>query len=280
MFSFRRISSFFVFVDAIGESLQVMERSCLPLICSSDRRRRNKAMLSSVCFVAMMLSACSSANSRTSPEQAFALSASALSGSDHYRFEGELLIYDPLGAVAKRSQYAGEVTGHGNLKIQWSGDPEQIVQLGAKDGRYRPLQLLEAIQNRHAAVAYVDPPSGNGTVQLHIALKPETAKSRIADNLRKELEQLKEDWSKRNLKPDQRREATAILTKASGQLEEALSTLTVQTRCLWVANNRTWFPLQMTEQTEMAYEREGKSYRENREAVTRFLTAGRNGTIR
>lgn len=244
------------------------------------RRRRALAAISAFGFLLSLLAACASANTRQSPEQAFALSASALSGSDNFSFDGELSIYDPLGAVANRSQFSGKVTGHGQLNIQWKGEPMQAGQTAGKSGRYQPLRLLEAIQSRRAIVAYADQPARKGVVQLRIDLQPETAKARVAGELRAGLAALREEWSNKELKSDERRQAQAILDRAERRLEETLATLSVQTRCLWLADGKTWFPLRMSEHTELTYVRAGKTYREKREAVTRFLPSGRDGTIR
>lgn len=244
------------------------------------RRRRVLAAISAFGVLLALLAACAAAGARHSPEQALALSASALSGSDNYSFDGELSIYDPLGAVATQSQFAGKVTGHGHLNIQWTGGAMQAGQAEARTGQYQPLGLLEAIRSRHAFVAYADRPARKGAVQLQIDLKPETAKTRVANDLRAGLAVLQQDWSQKELKPDERRQAQAILDRAERQLEETLATLTVQTRCLWIADGKTWFPQQMSEHTELTYMRSGKTYREKREAVTRFLPSGRDGTIR
>ncbi len=249
-------------------------RTCL------TRRRCVLATISTFGVLLALLASCAPAGTRDSPEQALALSASALSGSDNYSFDGELSIYDPFGTVATQSQFAGKVTGHGHLNIQWTDGSMQAEQTEAKTGQYQPLGLLEAIRSRHAFVSYADQPARKGTVQLLIDLKPETAKARVANDLRAGLAALRDNWSKKELKPDERRQAQAILDRADRQLEQDLATLTVQTRCLWLADEKTWFPQQMSEYTELTYVRSGKTYREKREAVTRFLPPGRDGTIR
>lgn len=243
-------------------------------------RRRAAAAFAAFGLFLALLAACASASTRHSPEEALALSASALSGSDDYGFDGVLSIYDPFGAVVNRSRFTGKVTGHGRLDIQWHGGTLQAEQAAAPAGPYRPLRLLEAIQSRHAVVAYDDPVARDGVVRLRIDVKPDAAKARVADDLRAGLAALRDEWGRKALSPERERQAKAILDRAERQLEETLATLTVQTRCQWQADGHTWFPRQMTEHTELTYERAGRTYREKREAVTRFLPPGRNGTMR
>ena len=53
-------------------------------------------------------------------DEAFALSASALSGTENYSFDGDVTVVDPGGWVSDKAKFQGEVSSHGNLKLQWS----------------------------------------------------------------------------------------------------------------------------------------------------------------
>jgi hypothetical protein len=228
---------------------------------------------------AITLPACQANPDRLSAEKAFAMSASALSGSDHYGFDGEVSIYDPSGVLAETSRFQGEVTGHGNLNLKWSGGNEIRTRAAGSPGSYHPLQLLEAIGNHKAKVTYDRPPDADGTVRLRVTLDDAAARSRMAASLRAQLGQLKQNLQSRNLAPEERLQAKEILSRADRQMETALSTLRVRTVCLWETDNRTWFPRQMKEQSELTYTWLGKPGKEKRVSVTNFLPAGRNGTM-
>jgi hypothetical protein len=227
------------------------------------------------------LSACLGNEASMPAEKAFALSASALSGSDRYGVDGEISIYDHNGVVAEQSRYTGEVTGHGKLNLQWSGGRGRGIRtrVAGDPASYHPLQLLKAIKKGKAEVVYAGQPDPNGDLQFRVTLAEEAARSQIADSLRAEMKQLRTEMNGREWGPSERGQANRVLAEADRNLEAALSGLRVNTVCLWSADRRTWFPRQMTEQTELAYKWKGKPYREKRVSVTNFLPAGQSGTM-
>ncbi|MDB4866028.1 MAG: hypothetical protein JWR03_361 [Cohnella sp.] len=218
------------------------------------------------------------------PEKAFALSASALSGSDRYRVAGQVSIFDPNGVMAGKSRYEGEVTGHGNFNLKWSeGAP--LVRIRAAGGqqspaRFQPLQLLDEVHHGTAQVVYADQPYADGNVRLLVKLNDNAAKRRVAEGLRAELSGLRTEIKGKTLSSASRNQAATVLDQAGRNLNKALSTLHVKTLCLWTADRNTWFPRQMKEETELAYEWNGKTLREKRVTETNFLRGGPNGTIR
>jgi hypothetical protein len=218
------------------------------------------------------------------PDKAFALSASALSGSDRYGVAGQVSIFDPNGRIADKSRYEGEVTGHGNFNVKWSEGASLVRTLAAKGqqspARFQPLQLLDEVRHGTAHVAYADQPYADGNVRLLVTLNDNTAKRRIADGLRAELSGLRTELKGKTLSSVKRNQATTALDRADRTLNKALSSLQVKTVCLWTADRNTWFPRQMKEQTELAYQWNGKTLREKRVAETNFLRGTPNGTIR
>jgi hypothetical protein len=219
------------------------------------------------------------------PDKAFALSASALSGSDRYRVEGQVSIFDPNGVMAGNSRYEGEVTGHGNFNLKWSeGAP--LVRIRAAGGqqrsttRFQPLQLLDEVQHGTAHVEYADQPYADGNVRLLVKLNDNAAKRRIAEGLRAELSGFRTEIKGKTLSSVKRNQAATVLDQADRNLSKALSTLQVKTLCLWTADRNTWFPRQMKEETELAYQWNGRTLREKRVTETNFLRGGPNGTIR
>ncbi|WP_123039937.1 hypothetical protein [Cohnella candidum] len=228
------------------------------------------------------LSGCMGYGNQVPADKAFAMSASALAGSESYGFAGEVAIYDPSGTVANQSRYQGEVTGHGNLNLKWSGG--QVLRAKAAEegpSTFHPMELLKAIQSGGAKAEYDTQQAANGAgdVRLRLTLVPETARNQIANSLKEELDRLRTDLKGRKLTAEQKKRAEDLLTHADSRLDAALATLKVQTVCLWTADPKTWFPRQMTEQTQLAYTWNGKPYSEKRVSVTDFLPAGRSVTM-
>ncbi|TJY43281.1 hypothetical protein E5161_05130 [Cohnella pontilimi] len=216
-------------------------------------------------------------------DKAFALSASALSGSDSYGVAGEIAVYDPNGAIAGKSRYEGEVTGHGKINVKWS-DSSPLVRTqaaGTQKGQpaFPPLQLLNEVKHGKATVKYADRSNEDRVVKLLVTLDENTATKRIAEGLRAEIRGLRTDVTGKSLSAKQRKQAEDVLSKADRTLDEALSTLRVRTVCLWTADRSTWFPRQMREETVLSYRWNGKPYREKRVSETNFLRGGSNGTM-
>lgn len=243
------------------------------------KKRRLSILVLLAAAASLGLSACGGGDASIPAEKAFALSASALSGSDRYGFNGEVSVVGPGGMIADKSRFSGEVTGHGNLNLKWSGGQKLGSGSMAKPVSYQPLQLLEAIGNRSAKVAYAGPPDPAGNVLLRISLSEEAARRRIADALRTDLAKIRSDTEKRKLTAAERTRAERMLSQASRQMESALATLKVNTVCLWKTDPKTWFPRQMTERTELSYQWQGQARREERISVTNFLRSDRNGTM-
>lgn len=243
-------------------------------------RRRTLLPAAAAGLACWLVSGCVGENAAMPADKALALSASALSGSDTYGFNGEISVFDPNGMMADTSRFTGEVTGHGKMKINWTDESGRLqARETGKPSDVHPLQLLKSIGDRTARVAYAQQPGRNGGVQLSVTLDEAAAKRRIEESLRAQMKALENLANDRKLDAEGRKQAAALLSQASGKLNAALATLTVHTECLWAADARTWFPSRMTEQTELAYEWEGKPYREKRVSVTNFLPAGRNGTM-
>jgi len=218
---------------------------------------------------AASLQGCAGSPERVSAEEAFALSASALSGSESYGFVGEIALFDPYGRLGGKSAFEGQVSGHGDLKINWKpGDGISERAHAAKSGTDRPLKLLEALNGRSATISYEEAPMADRPVALRIKLNGELAKARIADGLREEMKLLRTDESLPGLHSAEREKT---LASADKKLEAALSTLQVETVVHWTANPKSWFPIRMEEETELNYTWEGVSYREKRTSATDFL---------
>ncbi|MBO9599345.1 MAG: hypothetical protein J7559_16180 [Cohnella sp.] len=213
--------------------------------------------------------------SNLSAEKAFALSASALSGSENYGLSGEVSVIDSGGLVANKLAYEGEVTGHGNLNVQWKNLSAKGMAERPVESNYEPLDLLKSIQDKTANITYANGANPD-QVQFTIKLDEAVAKRRIADQLRKELSALEQDKVLLERNPVQ---SAKVLSNAKTTLDEALSGLTVTTDCQWYANKRTWFPNKLQEETVLQYQWKGKTYREKRVSVTNFRQASRNGTI-
>ncbi|MBB6735865.1 hypothetical protein, partial [Cohnella zeiphila] len=201
-----------------------------------------------------------------SPRDAFALTASALSGVDRYSFAGELTQYGPDGKVERRSGYRGRVEDHRPAAMQWNGG----AAAGDGEGRH-PLELAAALQAAPAAVEYVP---ASGMVKLRITLDPAAAKERVARPLRSRLSGLKRDGQDLlrvdSASPDAR-ESAAARERETRRLERKLSTLRVATVCEWTADRRTWFPSELREETTVAYRDEnGRDIAEKTTSVTNF----------
>lgn len=232
--------------------------------------------------VLIALPACGVGETNVTPAQAFALSASALSGSDRYRLKGEITVRDSREGRTERIWYAGEVTGHGHLSLQWSDRPPTAVQsknsADIPNGNHagsiksdKPLSLLNAMQNANVNVTYAELNARDKNVRLRIELSEADARKRIANSLQGELDRLDKEWRERKLNAAQRRQGEAELRRARHQLAAILPTLQVQTVCYWTADRKTWFPRSMLEQTEIVYQWQGESVKESREAATYFL---------
>lgn len=227
-------------------------------------------------FAMACLQGCMNADAgNLSAEEAFALSASALSGSENYGLSGEVSVIDSGGSVANKLAYEGEVTGHGNLNVQWKSLSAKATAERPVESNYGPLDLLKSIQDKTAAIAYAkgaDPDQVRFTIKLDDAV----AKRRIADQLRKELSALEQDKVLLERNP---RQSAKVLSNAKTTLEDVLSGLNVTTNCQWYANKRTWFPKKLQEETVLQYQWKGKAYKEKRVSVTNFREASRSGTI-
>ncbi len=222
-----------------------------------------------------LLTGCMGAAGGVSANEAFALSASALSGSENYGFAGKLAVYSPGGKVEKSASFKGEVSLHGNLKLNWTEPDKASGVLDEKERiapGYKPLSLLEALNGRNASIAYATAPAPGEPVRIRIQLREETAKQRIADALRKELAEVGADERLYVQHPEQARKT---LKASERRLEAALATLKVDTVVLWTANSKSWFPERMVEETELLYEWEGKTYSERRTSETNFLAAAK-----
>ena len=223
-----------------------------------------------------LISGCMGAVGEVSANEAFALSASALSGSENYGFAGELAVYNPGGKVEKSASFEGEVNRHGNLKLNWT-EPDNTAADGLDEKeravpKYKPLSLLEALNGRNVSVAYASPPVQGEPVRIRIHLREEAAKQRIEDSLRKEFAEVVADKRLYVRHPEQARK---LLEASERKLEAALSTLKVDTVVLWTANSKSWFPERMAEETELAYVWEGKTYSEKRTSETNFLATAK-----
>jgi len=222
---------------------------------------------------AVVLQGCANpAASPLSPEEAFARSASALSGSDRFGITGEVSVVDPSGWVANKVAYEGEVTGHGVLSMQLKNQSGKVALHNTNQNALQPLTLLNYFKANSAEVSYAEEITASASeVHFKIKLKEDAAKQRIADSLRAEMAALGSGSSA---------EAKETLRRANEALEKALGTLQVTTECRWTAERRTWFPKQLKEETLLKYEWKGKPYAEKRVAVTNFLPPARNGTMK
>jgi len=239
--------------------------------------------LSGAVWIFLLLQGCMTSSSSMPANKALALSASALSGSEEYKFAGKLSVFDPIGFVGHKAEYNGEVTLHGNLKIQWkpSNTGTGLYSSNTKKQQqpviaYEPLQLLQAIKDQSAVITYAEQPVPSQPVHLQIKLDDTVAKERVAEDLRAEFALLRADTGLVQSNPVK---AEDLLNAANKRLEAALSTLSVRTACEWTANPKDWFPSQLKEETILTYSWDGKTYQEKRIAETNFLSGAQGGTM-
>ncbi|XID95248.1 hypothetical protein ACF3MZ_12350 [Paenibacillaceae bacterium WGS1546] len=224
------------------------------------------AVAFAVAAIALLGASGCAAGGRLPASEAFARSASALSGTESYGFAGQLSVYNPAGRLGSRMSYEGVVNGHGEIKLQWHPPRAASEEgRGPRTSAYRPLQLLETLNSRNAEIVYADDDRRAGPIRLLIRLDDAAAKERIAGGLRAEMALLRED-----ARSD---EAGRLLAAAEERLEAALSTLKVDTEMLWEANPHNWFPTRMSENTLLKYEWDGRVYEEKRTSETNFLSS-------
>ncbi|RED65885.1 hypothetical protein [Cohnella lupini] len=227
--------------------------------------------------ILICLQGCMTSSTSLPANEAFALSASALSGSDTYGFAGEVSLFKPGGSIGSKAAYEGEVTLHGNMKMQWINSGLSAASAHSSASRaYRPLQLLESVNDKSNVISYAEKPMQAKPVQIRIQLNEKAASDRVAEGLREEIKLLRSD--KELLRGDSVK-AEQILAAADERLEKALTTLKANTVCLWTADPKSWFPERMREETSLTYVWEGKTYKEKRISETNFLRKVRNGTM-
>lgn len=228
-----------------------------------------RAACSLAAFACLAGSAGCMSPSRMPADQAFALSASALAGSDRYSFSGEFAAANEAGTVAGRRRFRGEVAGHRLAALRWEA---ASASSPGENGGSHPLSLAETIPLQAAAIAYE--PAKSGEVALKIALRPEAAKARIADLLRSEMAKIRQDTAGRlsaaSSNSALQAEAAERWKTAAKLLDEATSTLEATTVCRWTADRRTWFPKELTEETVLRYRMGGQWRTEKRLSVTNF----------
>lgn len=201
-------------------------------------------------------------------DKAFALSASALSGSERYEFAGEVSVFDPGGYIGGRAAYEGEVTMHGKLSMQWKSAGSASLETNSRQTTaYRPLQLLESIKGESATITYAEKPVPDQPVRMRIKLDDKVARERLVKVLRDDFALLRAD---NGLLRGDPAKAEQILLDANKRLEEALSTLKVSTVCQWTADPKNWFPSQLKEESTLSYRWDGKPYKEKRISETNF----------
>ncbi|TFE31814.1 hypothetical protein [Cohnella luojiensis] len=245
---------------------------------------RTYALLAGIILLLMgiILTGCMAASNTLPADEAFALSASALSGSESYEFDGEVSLLDPGGLVGSRAAYEGEVSLHGNLKMRWKTKESNPVTSDSVKSKpisttaYRPLQLLEYIKAKSAVISYAEQPVPAQPVRLRIQIDENVATERVAAGLREDFKLLLADGELRKGNPDK---ANQILSDADQRLETALTTLKVKTVCQWTANPNGWFPSQLTEETVLSYTWDGKPFQEKRISETNFLLKAQDGTM-
>ncbi|MFC5703466.1 hypothetical protein ACFPVX_19430 [Cohnella faecalis] len=231
------------------------------------------------------LSGCLGAKTELPADQAFARSASALSGTDHYGFTGEVAVVGVSGFVAGRSTYKGEVSDHGLLNIKWNGAGASQGELTTanteKEGSasLHPFQLLKALENGTATISYDEAAASPAAVVFRIRLTDESARQRMADGLKAEMAQLRDSLNESKLGGARKAEAEAVLRDADKTLAAALSTLSAETECVWTADRRTWFPSRLKEETKLSYTWQGKPREERRVSETNFLRNPQSDTI-
>ncbi|WP_373229891.1 hypothetical protein [Cohnella sp.] len=232
----------------------------------------------STVLLLMCLQGCMASSTSLTAHEAFALSASALSGIDRYEIEGQVFILGPGGYVFDKAGYEGKVIGHGNLKLQWralSVQPASVKEQAITS--YRPLQLLEIINDRSAVITYAETPKSNQMVHFKIKLDDRIARERAAGGLRAEMKLLRSESGLLKRDPV---EANKVLSRAEKRLEEALATLKVTTTCAWTANPQDWLPRQLKEETVLSYTWNAKAFKEERVSETNFHLHAQDDTIK
>ncbi|MCC3372968.1 hypothetical protein [Cohnella sp. REN36] len=178
------------------------------------------------------------------PAEAFALSASALSGDNRFAYTGEAAAYDGQGVLVSRVPYGGEVTHHRLAALSGAG-----AEASTQRGLERPLELVSAAEREAVSVAYA-PERRAGEVSLRLVLSPGAAQRRMREALRDTLP------------------------------AEALRTLHADTVVWWTADRRTWFPIRMREESVVRYRSDGRDREERRTSVTDFHRTPDSDTIR
>lgn len=225
----------------------------------------------------LSIQGCMPSPTSLSAGEVFALSASALWGSENYSFNGEVAVLGPGGFAHSRAEYEGEVTLHGNLKMQWKSAEAMTMSAQSQPKiAYKPLQLLESFKNNSAMISYAAKPVPSEPVQLQIKLDDTVAKARIVEGLRAEFALLSADKDLLRTEPSK---VNSILSAANKRLEKVLSTLKVTTICHWTADPKSWFPHRLTEETVLKYTWGNKPCEEKRISETNFLHNVRGDTI-
>ncbi len=226
----------------------------------------------------LILQGCMASSGDLPADKAFALSASALSGSDSYGFAGVVSVVDAAGAVGSRAAYEGEVIGHGELSMQWENSNAHSVSVkNFGTTTYQPLEILESISGKSAVISYAETPVPSKPVHFQIKLDDRVARERVAAGLRADLALLRGDSGLLRGDPVK---AERILSNAEQRLETAISTLKVTTACDWTADPKDWFPRQLKEETVLTYTWDDKPFREKRVSQTNFLQNKQDGTMK
>jgi hypothetical protein len=223
-----------------------------------------------------LLAGCVTAGSGKPASKILALSVSAIEGQDHFGYEGEVALIGPAGKVAESGRFRGAVFGHRPLAATWSGLPEPSAVR-----RNEPLQLVRDLRQNVARAAYARGSGQPGTVTVRVELPPEAARRRIADALRRDLASVRAQALEATAKAASGSETVRLrqlqsraeqtIGQAQQELDRMLATLEVSTVCYWTADRKTYFPLELREQTTLRYKRGGRDAVEKRVAVTRFL---------
>jgi hypothetical protein len=242
------------------------------------KQQAYRVFLFGMIFGLLQLQGCIPSSSSMPANKAFALSASALSGSENYAFDGKVSLINPAGFVGSEASYEGVVIGHGDLRIQWKDANTHAVSVKSPSKiSYQPLKLLAAIKGNSAVIAYAKTPSPNSPVHFQIKLDDKVAREREVAGLRADFALLSNES---NLLRGNPVEARKIISRSKKKLEAALATLKVTTVCNWTADPKDWFPRQMSEETALAYTWNGMPCREKRISVTNFLHNAQNGTMK
>ncbi|RUS48338.1 hypothetical protein [Cohnella sp. AR92] len=221
------------------------------------------------------LNGCAAGN--LSPTAAFALSASALSGTDRFGFDGRLSAYDPSGRLESQTGFRGEVSGHKPSALVWEG-----TAATASSSSYwnHPLTLVSAIEAGSSDLKYVSRSSDE--VELEMKLDPDVARDRIKKELRSQMSTVALETGRliSERREDAGEQAKSKLEQANRVLDEALGTLSVSTVCRWKADPRTWFPKSLSEESLLTYTLSGNSYTEKRISETNFQPGRDSDTMK